>query len=67
VFCPDLVTRGKGGEVEFVPREYYENPEATRESLRRLLDLPFALFCMDHGAPLTANGRDALQALVEKR
>jgi hypothetical protein len=67
VFCPDLVMRGEGGEVEFVPPEYHEDPGATRESLRRLLDLLFALFCMDHGAPLTANGRDSLQALVEKR
>jgi hypothetical protein len=67
VFCPDLVMRVEGGEVEFVPPEYHEDPQATRDSLRRLLDLPFALFCMDHGAPLMADGRDALQALLERR
>src|SRR5512144_2680319 len=60
VFCPDLVMRGEGGEVEFVPPEYHEDPQATRDSLRRLLDLPFALFCMDHGAPVAASGRQAL-------
>ena len=67
VFCPDLVMRVEGGEVEFVPPEYHEDPEATRDSLRRLLDLPFALFCMDHGAPLAVNGREALQKLSANR
>lgn len=64
VFCPDLVMRAGEGEPEFVPPQYHENPDATHESLRRLLTLPFEVFCMDHGAPLSANCADRLRKLL---
>jgi len=64
LFCPDLIMRGTDGELAFIPAEYHDDPEATRESVRRLLDLPFEVLCMDHGAPITADPHAALRKLL---
>jgi glyoxylase-like metal-dependent hydrolase (beta-lactamase superfamily II) len=64
LFCPDLIMRGSDGELALIPAEYHEDPEATRDSVRRLLDLPFEILCMDHGAPITANPHTALRKLL---
>lgn len=37
---------------------------AIRDSVRRLLDLPFAVRCLDHGAPITADPHAALRNLL---
>lgn len=66
VFCADLIMRAEEDAPAFVPPEYHEDPAATRDSLRRLLELPFAVFCMAHGAPLTADGRQALGELLRE-
>ena len=59
LFCPDLIMR-----EAFIPTEYHDDPDATRESVRRLLALSFEVLCMDHGAPITANPHAALQKLL---
>jgi glyoxylase-like metal-dependent hydrolase (beta-lactamase superfamily II) len=64
LFCADLIMREDGGDLAFIPAEYHEDPEATRESVRRLLDLPFEVLCMDHGAPITADPHAALRKLL---
>jgi glyoxylase-like metal-dependent hydrolase (beta-lactamase superfamily II) len=64
LFCPDLLMRDTDGELAFIPAEYHDDPEATRDSLRRLLDLPFDVLCMDHGAPITADPHAALRKLL---
>ncbi|MDZ3837627.1 MAG: hypothetical protein U0S49_09670 [Rhodospirillales bacterium] len=64
LFCPDLLMRGRTGELAFVPAEYHEDPEATRASVRRLLGLPFAILCLAHGAPITDNPHAALRELL---
>jgi glyoxylase-like metal-dependent hydrolase (beta-lactamase superfamily II) len=64
LFCPDLIMREDGGDLAFIPAEYHEDPEATRASVRRLLDLPSEVLCMDHGAPITANPHAALRKLL---
>lgn len=64
LFCPDLVMRAGDGELAFVPAEYHEDPVATRDSVRRLLDLSFDILCMDHGAPITADPHGALRRLL---
>ena len=66
LFCPDLLMRGQTGELAFVPAEYHEDPEATRDSVRRLLGLPFAILCLAHGAPITDNPHAALRELLAK-
>lgn len=67
VFCADLIMREDDHAPAFVPPEYHEDPKATRESLRRLLELPFMLFCMAHGMPITADRRERLQNLLDDR
>jgi glyoxylase-like metal-dependent hydrolase (beta-lactamase superfamily II) len=64
LFCPDLVMRVERGRLEFIPPEYHEDPAGTRASVRRLLELAFDVFCMDHGAPLTAKPHEALRRLM---
>ena len=70
LFCPDLImyeTNGEyeaNGELAFIPAEFHDDPEATRDSVRRLLDLPFEVLCMDHGAPITADPHAALRKLL---
>jgi glyoxylase-like metal-dependent hydrolase (beta-lactamase superfamily II) len=64
LFCPDLIMRDADADLAFIPAEYHDDPEATRGSARRLLDLPFEMLCMDHGAPITANPHAALRKLL---
>lgn len=66
LFCPDLVMRSEGGDLEFVPPSYHEDPDATRDSVRRLLDLPFSVLCMDHGAPIRKDPHAALRKLLNE-
>jgi|APTNR8051073442_1049403.scaffolds.fasta_scaffold15281_4 glyoxylase-like metal-dependent hydrolase (beta-lactamase superfamily II) len=65
LFCPDLIMRDAGGALAFMPAEYHDDPEATRDSVRRLLDLAFDVLCLDHGAPITADPHAALRTLFE--
>lgn len=64
LFCPDLIMREADGALAFIPAEYHDDPEATRDSVRRLLDLPFEVLCLDHGAPITDDPRAALRRLL---
>jgi len=66
LFCSDLVMRPSGEELRFVPFEYHEDPKATRDSVERLLDLPFEIMCLAHGAPLTDDPKAALRELLER-
>ncbi len=52
------------GELRFIPPEYHEDPAATRRSVERLLDLPFSILCLDHGAPLLDDPKPALRGLL---
>ena len=65
LFCSDLVSHLGGGRLEFVAPEYHEDPAATRRSVERLLDLPFAIMCFDHGEPLTHDPKAAIRRLLE--
>jgi len=66
LFCPDLIMRDADGALCLIPAEYHEDPEATRDSVRRLLDLPFEILCMAHGAPLSVNPHAALRRLLPR-
>ena len=63
LFCPDLIMRAPDGALAFIPANYHDDPEATRDSVRRPLDLPFEVLCLDHGAPITADPHAALRTL----
>ncbi len=47
-----------------LPKKYCTAPKMTTDSLRRLLDLPFARMTFAHGNPLLSNARERLAALV---
>ena len=66
LFCSDLVMEGSGGDLEFVPPEYHDDPAETRRSVEGLLGLPFTVLCLDHGAPVTNDPKGALRALLAR-
>ena len=63
LFCSDLIG-GDGRQLRFVPPQFHEDPGETRRSVRKLLDLPFAVLCLDHGAPMTDDPKAALRRLL---
>ena len=63
LFCSDLVMRA-GDALALVPAEHHEDPRETRRSVERLLDLPFTILCLDHGAPVTDDPKAALRELL---
>jgi len=64
LFCSDLISNRGDGELSFVPPEYHEDPEETRHSVERLLRLPFAVLCLDHGPPVVDDPKAALRRLL---
>jgi glyoxylase-like metal-dependent hydrolase (beta-lactamase superfamily II) len=64
LFCPDLVMLGESGSLAFVPAEYHEDPKATRDSVRRLLEYRFDILCLAHGAPIIDEPHGALRELL---
>lgn len=69
--CADGVIRWRrGGELQFVPDEYMDDPEQTkaglRDAYRRLLELDFDLLLLAHGDPVVGGAHDALRAFVER-
>ncbi len=64
LFCSDLVGV-MDDELRFIPSAYHEDPEATRASVEKLLELPFEILCLDHGAPLADDPKAALRRLLE--
>ena len=65
LFCSDLISHEGGGGLSFIPPEYHEDPAATRRSVERLLQLPFSILCLDHGAPMVDDPKAALRRLLD--
>jgi glyoxylase-like metal-dependent hydrolase (beta-lactamase superfamily II) len=61
LFCSDLLMAGEDGRLEFVPARFHDDPAETRRSVERLLDVPFEVLCLDHGAPVTAEPKRAVR------
>jgi glyoxylase-like metal-dependent hydrolase (beta-lactamase superfamily II) len=66
LFCSDLVSNDGGRELRFVAPQYHEDPGETRRTVERLLDLPFEILCLDHGAPVTDDPKSALRNLLAR-
>jgi len=64
LFCSDLISNDGETELGFVPPEYHEDPEETQRSVERLLRLPFAVLCLDHGVPVVDDPKAALRRLL---
>ena len=62
----DLLIRGARGPLTFVPDAYQDDPRATRESVRKLLELEFDVVLPGHGAPILKDGAMVVrEALAE--
>jgi glyoxylase-like metal-dependent hydrolase (beta-lactamase superfamily II) len=66
LLCSDLLGRREDGELDFIPLQYHDDPDATRRSVERLLDLPFAVLCLDHGPPLADDPKAAIRDLLDR-
>ncbi len=68
VFGADLLCEAPDGALVFAPARYMEDPEATRATVRSLLELDPAAWLPAHGGPVPAPVRAALErALAENR
>jgi glyoxylase-like metal-dependent hydrolase (beta-lactamase superfamily II) len=63
LFCSDLLTHYTDA-LAFVPFEYHDDPSETRRTVEGLLDLDFAILCLDHGRPLTDDPKAAIRNLL---
>ena len=62
VILSDILVHDGSGTPGFVASEYQDEPERTRQSVRRLADhLPVEVLCFTHGSPICADGRPALE------
>jgi len=65
LFCSDLLLNDGDRHLAFVPPEFHEDPDETRRSVEKLLDLPFAILCLDHGAPIADDPKSAIRDLLD--
>jgi glyoxylase-like metal-dependent hydrolase (beta-lactamase superfamily II) len=66
LFCSDLIGNRGDGVLTFIPPQFHEDPAETRRSVERLLDLPFSILCLDHGAPIVDDPKAALRVLLQR-
>lgn len=63
-FVPDLFANVPEEGLAIVGEEEMPDPDEARRSIRKLLDLPFAVLCLDHGAPVTKDPKSAISGLL---
>lgn len=66
VFCADLLTNAKGRGLAFVSGEYQDDPNGSRKSVRRLLDLPFRVLFPNHGTPVKTGAKKAIRRALAR-
>jgi hypothetical protein len=66
LLCSDLLTNYGGRGLDFVPLAYHDDPEQTRRTVEGLLDLDFAVLCLDHGSAIADDPKAAIRALLAR-
>lgn len=66
IFLGDLLMRQAGGGFAFVPDEYMDAPDRARESVRKVLALPFEAAYPGHGAPMTRGAKPAIRRALDR-
>jgi hypothetical protein len=66
LFCSDLVSADDTGTLHFIDPSFHEDPAATRVSTEKLLDLPFEVLCLDHGAPIVNDPKAAIRDVLAR-
>jgi glyoxylase-like metal-dependent hydrolase (beta-lactamase superfamily II) len=64
-FVADLFTHVPERGLRMVRDEYMHDPAEARQSARKLLELPFSVLCLDHGAPLKDDPKSSIRALID--
>lgn len=65
VFMGDaLVNMESLGGLTFLPDKYCKDPELSRKSLRRLLDLDFEMMTFAHGKPIVRGAKERVAKLL---
>jgi hypothetical protein len=65
-FVPDLFAHDPGHGLAIVGEEEMPDPAEARRSIRRVLELPFSVLCLDHGAPLAEDPKPAIRGLLDE-
>jgi glyoxylase-like metal-dependent hydrolase (beta-lactamase superfamily II) len=66
LFCSDLLSADDTGTLHFIDPSHHEDPAATRASVEKLLDLPFEVLCLAHGAPVTGDPKAAIREVLAR-
>lgn len=64
LFCSDLLTNYGGRGLDFVPLAYHDDPAQTQRTVEGLLDLDFAVLCLDHGSAIVDDPKAAIRDLL---
>ena len=64
-FVPDLFVQPPDGELRLIPEQYAHDLDEARRSIEKLLELPFAVLCSGHGAPITADAKAKMRAALD--
>jgi hypothetical protein len=65
-FVPDLFANVPERGLAIVGEDEMPDPDEARRSIRKLLDLPFAILCLDHGAALKDEPKAAIRRLLQQ-
>jgi glyoxylase-like metal-dependent hydrolase (beta-lactamase superfamily II) len=63
-FAADLFARAPDTRLTLVPAEFMHDPAEARRSAEKLLDLPFSVLCLGHGAPVLRDAHGAIRAAL---
>jgi glyoxylase-like metal-dependent hydrolase (beta-lactamase superfamily II) len=67
IFTADLIIRESADDYfRFVPDEFMDKPEKTRESVRNILEMDVGLLCPNHGAYAEGNVHAVIRTALEK-
>lgn len=67
IFTADLLIRESADDYfRFVPDQFMEQPEKTRESVRKILQMDVGLLCPNHGAHADGDVHVVIQTALEK-
>ena len=66
LFCSDLLGKHPSAGSTSSRPQFHDDPAETRRSVERMLDLPFAVLCLDHGEPLVDDPKAAIRDLLER-
>ena len=65
LLCTDLLHVGSKG-IEFLPDKYMNDKTQSRDSARRLLEIPFDVLCLGHGNPILEDAKHVVAEMLRR-